>query len=195
MSKIGKKEQKILNSIARKKLKDFENTPLAEKVRNDLDNIRAWQPKAFETPEEMETAIMEYIEEQKQRNKPLTITWLALSLGIDRQTLINYSRKDKYFDVVNKRKQYLLSSVEENLTDKATFTPWQIFYLKNNYKQDYQDKIDFDGNVNITSLVDLHKLADNIIEGEIIEEPTQDNISLQEGTPQEENTFAEEDTR
>jgi hypothetical protein len=41
MSKIGKKEQKILNSIARKKLKDFENTPLAEKVRNDLDNIRA----------------------------------------------------------------------------------------------------------------------------------------------------------
>jgi hypothetical protein len=67
--------------------------------------------------------------------------------------------------------------------------------LKNNYKQDYQDKIDFDGNVNITSLVDLHKLADNIIEGEIIEEPTQDNISLQEGTPQEENTFAEEDTR
>ena len=77
----------------------------------------------------------------------------------------------------------LLEQVEQNLTDKSKFTPWQIFYLKNNYKQDYSDKIEVEHSWQV-SLVELNRRAMmleecDIVEGELIEE-TAEAISPQE---------------
>jgi len=89
---------------------------------------------------------------------------------MDRQTLLNYNKKDQFLDIIKKYRQVLLSQVEENLTDKAKFTPGQIFYLKNNYKDDYKDKIEVEGNLSHSiSLVNLHNLSQNISESEVID--------------------------
>jgi len=168
MSNIGKKEKKILLQIARKKLDSVKDIKLLQQATKEINEIKPWQPKAFESPEAMETAIQEYIQKQEMAWKWLTITGLALALWIDRQTLINYSKKDEYFAIVNKYRQVLLEQVEQNLTDKTKFTPWQIFYLKNNYKQDYSDKVEVEHTGSI-SLVELNKRAMMLEDADVIE--------------------------
>lgn len=191
MSKIGKKEQLILNRIARKKLSKVGDITALEQAKYDIKNIPNGMTPAFETPEELETAIKQYVNEQKERNKPLTITWLALSMGLNRDILLSYAKKDKFTRIVNKWKQQILANTEESLIEKGTFTPWQIFYLKNNYKESYQDKIEVENkHSGSISLVELSRLADqmnesNVIEGELIEQSEWNDKELAEVPPLE----------
>ena len=130
----------------------------------------------YETPEQLETLIAGYFEEVEQKKEHPTITGLALNLGIDRQTLLNYNKKDNFVGIINKAREMILKYTEQMLISKDKFTPWQIFYLKNNYKQDYQDKIEVENkHSGSISLVELSRLADtlderDIVEGEVIEE-------------------------
>lgn len=180
MPSVWKKESKILHAIARKKMKDFANSTIVQQAQTEIQQIKPWQPKAFESPEAMETAITEYIQKQEQTGKPLTITGLALALWIDRQTLLNYSKKEPYFAIINKYRQVLLEQVEQALTDKSKFTPGQIFYLKNNYKNDYSDKVEVEHTWNI-SLVELNRRAMQLQDCEIIDwEEVEKAISPQE---------------
>lgn len=168
-----KKEQRIMNAIARKRLRSISDEDII-KAKQEIASIEVGRPALYSNPDEMQILIEEYIEEQSKKGKPLTITGLAIKLGMDRRNLLEYNKKDEFYPIINKYRQVLLSSVEENLTDKASFTPGQIFYLKNNFKEDYQDKIEVENkHTHSVSLRELYSLAerleDNSLEGEVLE--------------------------
>ena len=98
------------------------------------------RPKAFKNVEEVEKKINAYFNYCEEKEKPYTMSGLAYYLEVSRQTLVNYSYKDEYFDTIKKARDRVQMQLEENaLSNKAnpTFT---IFNLKNNF--DWKDKME-----------------------------------------------------
>ncbi len=54
----------------------------------------------------------------KYQYKPFTITGLANALGLTRQSLLNYSKDDEFFDTIIQAKQKVEEYVEERLFDR-----------------------------------------------------------------------------
>lgn len=94
----------------------------------------AGRPLLFETPEELETQIVYYIETEK---KP-TLAGLAYHMGIDRQTLYNYKDRPEFFDIIKKATDYVEYKYEERLIYDSNPTG-VIFALKNMGWKDKQD--------------------------------------------------------
>ena len=69
---------------------------------------------------------------RKRQIRPFTITGLGLALGMSRQDLINYSKKDEFFDTIKKAKMRVENYLEEKLISDGSSTGI-IFNLKNNY--------------------------------------------------------------
>ena len=87
----------------------------------------------YKTEKELQKGIDAYFKMCDEKEKPYTMSGLALSLGIDRRTLVNYADKDLFFSQIKEAKSRVQAQLEENaLSGKgnATFT---IFNLKNNY--------------------------------------------------------------
>lgn len=117
------------------------------------------RPKAFKSVEEVEEKINAYFNYCEEKEKPYTMSGLAYYLEVSRQTLVNYSYKDEYFDTIKKARDKVQMQLEENaLSNKAnpTFT---IFNLKNNF--DWKDKIEHSSseveniNKNVSNIADL----------------------------------------
>jgi len=64
---------------------------------------------------------------------PYTMAGLALRLGMDRRSLLNYSKKDEFFLTIKAARDRVEADVEERMNDKQTFTPGLIFNAKNNF--------------------------------------------------------------
>lgn len=114
------------------------------------------RPRAFKSVEEVEEKINAYFNYCEEKEKPYTMSGLAYYLEISRQTLVNYSNKDEYFDTIKKARDRVQMQLEENaLSNKAnpTFT---IFNLKNNF--DWKDKI----GVEKTDMTKVDKLLEEI---------------------------------
>ena len=170
MTRITKREQKILNSIARKKLSKVEDIKDIVVASNDMNNAPIWRPALYSNTIELQSLINEYFIEVDANKEHPTITWLALKLWIDRQTLLNYSKKDEFVFPIKEARQKILDHTEQLLISKDKFTPGQIFYLKNNYKNDYQDRIEVDNkHSGSISLVELSRLANQLPEWEILD--------------------------
>lgn len=98
------------------------------------------RPRAFKSVEEVEEKINAYFNYCEEKEKPYTMSGLAYYLGIDRKTLLNYSKNEEYFHTIKKARDKVQMQLEENaLSNKAnpTFT---IFNLKNNF--DWKDKME-----------------------------------------------------
>lgn len=117
------------------------------------------RPKIFNDVKEVEEKINAYFNYCEEKEKPYTMSGLAYYLEISRQTLVNYSYKDEYFDTIKKARDRVQMQLEENaLSNKAnpTFT---IFNLKNNF--DWKDKIEHSSseveniNKNISNIANL----------------------------------------
>ena len=117
------------------------------------------RPRAFKSVEEVEEKINAYFNYCEEKEKPYTMSGLAYYLGIDRKTLINYSKNEEYFHTIKKARDRVQMQLEENaLSNKAnpTFT---IFNLKNNF--DWKDKIEHSSseveniNKNISNIANL----------------------------------------
>ena len=117
------------------------------------------RPRAFKSVEEVEEKINAYFNYCEEKEKPYTMSGLAYYLGIDRKTLINYSKNEEYFHTIKKARDKVQMQLEENaLSNKAnpTFT---IFNLKNNF--DWKDKIEHSSseveniNKNISNIANL----------------------------------------
>lgn len=93
----------------------------------------------YKTVEELENAINEYFKNCDEKDKPYTMTGLALSLGIDRRTLINYEKKDLFFSLIKNAKSKVEEQLEESLYRLGN-NSGVIFNLKNNYG--WVDKIE-----------------------------------------------------
>lgn len=114
------------------------------------------RPKAFKSVEEVEKKINAYFNYCEEKEKPYTMSGLAYYLEVSRQTLVNYSNKDEYFDTIKKARDKVQMQLEENaLSNKAnpTFT---IFNLKNNF--DWKDKME----VEKTDMTKVDKLLKEI---------------------------------
>lgn len=70
----------------------------------------------------------------KCQYKPFTITGLANALGLTRQSLLNYSKDEKFFDTITRAKQRVEEYVEERLFDKDGVNGAK-FNLINNFSQ------------------------------------------------------------
>lgn len=119
----------------------------------------AGRPLKFKTVEELQKKIDEYYEYCDNRlvqgydNKtneqfayispePYTMSGLAYYLGIDRKTLLNYSKNEEFFPTVKKARDRVEMDIERRMNDKATFTPGLIFNAKNNFG--WKDKTETD---------------------------------------------------
>lgn len=108
------------------------------------------RPVKFKTVEEMQKKIDEYFDHCDNRIKqihskdggesfaisnpePYTMAGLAYSLGLSRQSLIDYKNKDEFFDAIKDARAKVEFDVERRMNDKETFTPGLIFNAKNNF--------------------------------------------------------------
>lgn len=75
--------------------------------------------------------LVEVTHKIKTVQRPYTITGLAIALGTNRSTLINYEDKEEYFDTIKNAKEKIHNFTEERLYDAHPAAV--IFNLKNNY--------------------------------------------------------------
>jgi len=86
----------------------------------------------FKTEEELKDAINKYFQKCDEKEKPYTMSGLALSLGIDRTTLINYGKRDLFSTLIKNAKAKVEEQLEESLYRLGN-NSGVIFNLKNNY--------------------------------------------------------------
>ena len=86
---------------------------------------------------------------------PFTITGLALALGTSRQTLMNYEKKEQYFDAIKAAKTRVENYAEKRLYASNAAGP--IFALKN---FGWRDKQEMDIKAEITTIEDCLKELD-----------------------------------
>lgn len=104
----------------------------------------------YKTQEQLQTGIDKYFQECDEEKRPYTMSGLALSLGIDRVTLINYGKTDLFFTLIKEAKDRVQAQLEENALmgkGNATFT---IFNLKNNYG--WKDQVEVKNDNELTKL-------------------------------------------
>ena len=101
------------------------------------------RPLAFKSEEELQAAIDDYFEEETI----VTMAGLAFHLGIDRQTLYNYEKKQEYFDIIKKARNRILIQLEKSLMTEGK--AGQIFLAKNYGYTDKQE-MEHTGEVGVT---------------------------------------------
>jgi hypothetical protein len=84
------------------------------------------RPLRFETPEDLKTEADLYF---ANTDRP-TLSGLAYALGIDRQTLYNYKKRDGFFDIIKSYRDRVEVKYEERLIYDNQVTG-VIFALKN----------------------------------------------------------------
>ena len=102
------------------------------------------RPKLYTSVEQMQEIIEEYFDVCDEKEKPYTMSGLAYALDMDRRSLLNYSKDEKFFPTIKKARERVEQQLEENaLIGKANAT-FTIFNLKNNYG--WKDNIEVEGN-------------------------------------------------
>ena len=100
------------------------------------------RPPVWSTPEELQKDIDRYFETDAKvitgydDGEPIyafqpTMSGLALSLGVDRKTITNYSHKDGFFPSIKKARDMVENALERHLYGKNV--TGAIFNLKNNF--------------------------------------------------------------
>lgn len=122
------------------------------------------RPPIFTTVEELEAKIDEYFAYCDNRIRqvysaksegvievldpaPYTMSGLAVFLGMDRRSLLNYSKNEKFFPTVKAARDRVEADIEERMNDKQTFTPGLIFNAKNNFDWKDQTHVEQTGEV------------------------------------------------
>ena len=137
-----------------------------------MEEIKTGRPLKFTDPAELQKKIDAYFARCDARTRPKYITtrdgveivdepWpipytvegLAVALDTNRETLINYSEKDSFFDVIARAKSKIFANKVEGGLDKTYDPQMAKFMLKNNYKlkenEDGGDAADKTVNINI----------------------------------------------
>ena len=101
------------------------------------------QPMKYETVEALQEAIDNYfavdaftMNSSGEKEYLPTMAGLALSLDVDRRTIVNYSHNEDYFPTIRKAKAKIESFIETRLYGNNV--TGCIFNLKNNF--DWKDK-------------------------------------------------------
>ena len=120
------------------------------------------RPMKFKSVEELQTKIDNYFKECNENNEIYTVTGLAMALDTDRQTLVNYSNREEYFDTIKKAKQ----KIENQMVNRAltgVYNPTvSIFLMKNNFG--YVDKQEQE--VVVAEKSKAEKLSESLFDGD-----------------------------
>ena len=136
------------------------------------------RPLKFKTVEELDTAIGDYFDWCDNRVKsvyikelgdnmaisspaPYTMSGLARRLGIDRDTLLNYGKRDEYFGTVKAARERVQEDVETRLMETSNQSG-AIFNLKNNFG--WKDKTESDVRLQEVQPILGGKSKENIID-------------------------------
>ena len=103
--------------------------------------MKTGRPPLFTSADEMQKVIDEYFESVSLTHDNVTVSrptmaGLALSLDMDRKSLLNYSKKEEFFPTIKRAKQRVEAELEKALY--GTGVAGVIFNLKNNF--DWRDK-------------------------------------------------------
>lgn len=98
------------------------------------------RPKLYTSVNKMEDDIKKYFADCDKRKVPYTMSGLANALNMSRQSLINYSNDDEFFDTIKKARANVEQQLEENALSGKTNSTFTIFNLKNNFG--WIDRID-----------------------------------------------------
>ncbi len=111
------------------------------------------RPLAYKNVEDMQVLIDKYFDDcwdvdkegKRYMLRPYTVSGLAYALGMDRQGLVNYEKRDEYLDAIKKAKRKIEAFAEEQLFTNRN-AAGVIFSLKNNYG--FKDKTEQEVTVN-----------------------------------------------
>ena len=136
----------------------------------------AGRPLKYQTAQEMQEAIDKYfrsclhnteeievvkdgkiVKTKTPKPLPLTMSGLAVAIGMDRTSLVNYSHREEFFDTVKRAKETVEADMELRMLTGKNNCIGSIFAFKNNFG--WQDKRELDANVNLT-IVDLLSALD-----------------------------------
>ena len=87
----------------------------------------------YTSNEEVEQIINNYYADCENRDAPLTMSGLAEALDLSRQSLVNYSKNELFFDTILKAKRKVEKDQAERLVGGKGNATGIIFSLKNNY--------------------------------------------------------------
>lgn len=87
----------------------------------------------YKTKKALKQGIDDYFKNCDDRERPYTMSGLALHLGIDRNTLINYGKNELFYALVKEAKDRVQASIEENAFAGKYNSTFSIFNLKANY--------------------------------------------------------------
>ena len=111
--------------------------------------MKTGRKNKFNSADELEDKILAYFADCERRQKPYTMSGLALALGVDRKTLTNYGNKEEFFPAIKKARALVERDMEERLYSGGANTG-VIFGLKNNFG--WEDKTTNNININEYSL-------------------------------------------
>lgn len=115
------------------------------------------RPPEYKTVEELERAIESYfascevIDEETGRTKivtPYTLSGLAYHIGIHRDTLMNYEKKELFFGTIQKAKNLIKKFAEEQLYTNQR-TAGVIFSMINTFHGEFTNKSEVQNDLNI----------------------------------------------
>lgn len=127
------------------------------------------RPRAFSNVKELEDMIVKYYERCELKEKPLTLSGLAVFIGIDRKTLYNYSKDDEFFPTIKVAKDIIQADMEERGLSGDSNATFSIFALKNNYGWVNVDKIESE-NVNVNNNIDFSNMTTEQIKAALEED-------------------------
>jgi len=113
----------------------------------------------FKTVEELQKKIDGYFAKMKKEKRPLTITGLAVELECDRDTLLNYEKREEFFGTIKKAKQKIENYAEEKLFNGRNVAG-VIFNLKNNYSN-WKDRQETDITSKGETITGINYVRDN----------------------------------
>ena len=110
------------------------------------------RPKLYNSVDKMEKDIESYFKLCDKKKKPYTLSGLAYALDMDRKSLYNYSKDDKFFPTIKKAKQKIEQQLEENLYRLGN-NSGIIFNLKNNFN--WKDSVEVVDNNELSKVEEL----------------------------------------
>lgn len=144
-----------------------------------MESMKNGRPLTYATPEALQGAIDKYFHACDNRTKEVlengiistieapavyTVEGLALALGMDRRSLINYDKDARFFPIIKKAKIRCLAKHTEKALDGDVNTTFSIFLYKNNYG--YRDRVEHKVDVTTVS-EEVRDLEGKLTEDEI----------------------------
>ena len=107
--------------------------------KNFLGNTNALK---YKTEEQLKKGIDAYFKDCEKRKAPYTMSGLALALGIERKTLVNYAEREMFYSLIKDAKDKVQKQLEENALCGKGNSTFTIFNLKNNYGWTDEQKVE-----------------------------------------------------